>query len=155
MKEIFNILFLTTFILISISGCSTESQSNNIAKNKKYSNFTQQEFEHIERNDLRRSQPSSSGIPAERPRIIAKEKEKTIKPQIVTNSKLSEKNKERLQEINQNLAFFCMKHRQDSHFQSENQCLGFTKKVLEQCEKKHKIINSVMVSCIKERLKRK
>lgn len=156
MKSLINILFLTTIFSLNISGCSTEKQTNkNRFTNKKYSSSTQQEFENIERNDLKHSQYTTTRLPLEKPRVVLKEREKVIEPQIVANSKLSEKNQERLQEINQNLAFFCMKHRQDSRFKSENQCLEFTKKVLVQCEKKHNIINSVMVSCIKEQLKKR
>ena len=70
--------------------------------------------------------------------------------------KLSAKNQERLQEINQNLAFFCMKHRKDPLFQdNEDKCLAFTKKILKICEKKHQIINTVMVNCIKDHLKKR
>lgn len=77
------------------------------------------------------------------------------KAELQAPTQLSAKNEERLQEINQNLAFFCMKHRQDSAFKNEEGCLAFTKKVLKSCEKKHQIINTVMVNCIKERLKKK
>lgn len=67
--------------------------------------------------------------------------------------KLSAKEQECLQEINQNLAFFCMNHQKHKNFQDEKQCLSYTKKVLDRCEEKHKkTVSTSMVHCVKKQL---
>jgi hypothetical protein len=156
------ILSLVMIALI-VASCSSETKVEEGPK--KYSSDTQREFEAIENNDLRVNPPYRSTIKSpSRPSVVIKEipHEKTKIKDIDTAqaipsgpSQLSTKNQERLQEINQNLAFFCMKHRKDGAFKNEEQCASFTKKVLVACEKKHKLINTIMVNCIKERLKKR
>ncbi|MDO9182696.1 MAG: hypothetical protein Q7U04_09820 [Bacteriovorax sp.] len=154
------------FTLVIVS-CSSESKKQ--VSEKAYSSNTQKEFEAIEKNDLRSNPPyRANQRPATRPPVVIKgpSHEKKIQkenasesmPQIteaIDTSNLSAKNQERMQEINQNLAFFCMKHRKDRAFQDEESCLAYTKKILVGCEKKHKLINTIMVNCIKEQLKKR
>ena len=134
-----------------------------------YSPNSEKEFEDIEDSDLDENPPMAPILKAaprhsagtkepshEKPKEAAKETSKeTIKTSPVSLNQLSVKNQERLQEINQNLAFFCMKHRNEELFKNEEHCLAFTKKVLAECEKKHKLLNTVMVNCIKDRLKKR
>ena len=153
---------------IFLAGCSSEPK--NEESQKTFSEKTQKEFESIEKTDLRISPPRQTlNKPAAKPPAQIKEviKEKSKEPlkessatlipnsESTDRSQLSAKNQERLQEINQNLSFFCMKHRKDKTFKDEDHCLAFTKKVLKKCEKKHKLINTIMVNCIKERLKKR
>lgn len=150
-------------ILYFVASCSTVQSPQTVEKT--YSDETLREFEAIEKNDLRTSPASRPVVTKPTPKstiqfkAIPTEKHKAANPVLSIDttdlSQLSAKNQERLQEINQNLAFFCMKHRKDSIFQDQEQCLAFTKKVLEACEKKHKLINTVMVNCIKVRLKKR
>ncbi|MGZ3807682.1 MAG: hypothetical protein ACXVCE_06315 [Bacteriovorax sp.] len=167
----FEIALVLTLILIA--GCSTES--TNTAQKKQttkiYSASTQREFEEIEKTDVLHPSAAKQNRPAQKttispkemnremskelPKKMPKEIEAPTSPELVAMSKLSTKNQERLQEINQNLAFYCMKHRKDPSFLSEEKCLAFTQKVLDSCEKKHKLIYTVMVNCIKQRLKKR
>lgn len=63
---------------------------------------------------------------------------------------------ERLIEINQNLAFFCMKHRKDPAFGGdEEKCMKFVNKTMNNCQKKHKIVNSKLLNCIQTKLKKR
>lgn len=132
-----------------------------------YSISTENEFELIEKNDFShktytRSNPKPMTL-KESPRVtpvevqLETQKETPAQnlsnPTIQASSKLSAKNQERLQEINQNLAFYCMKHRNDPAYKNEEKCLKFTEKVLNSCQKEHRIVNAVMLSCIKGRLK--
>jgi sugar-specific transcriptional regulator TrmB len=157
------ILFYVALTIITVS-CSSEPKTKPVEKT--YSSTTQKEFETIEKNDLRTNPPYRTTVkPTPRPSVVIKEAVHEKQKEVVketpaisetTNvTQLNAKNQERLQEINQNLAFFCMKHRKDKDFQDEDHCLAFTKKVLTACEKKHKLINTVMVNCIKDRLKKR
>lgn len=152
MKKISNTI-LSLAVLLLATACSSTPQDEN-GSPKVYSSSTQREFEAIEKNDLNiaptyrsSSKTPKSSNEAPPPKIPS--------PKIVPSQHLSAKNEERLQEINQQLAFFCMKHRKDPAFSNEEKCLQFTKKALEACEKKHQIINSVMLNCVKERLKKR
>ncbi len=151
---------MTYAIAISfIVSCSSESPK---PQAKTYSSSTMKEFEAIEKSDVPSANrsiisprpidlPSTKIIGREAP-IKAKKEEST---KLIPADKLSPKSQERLQEINQNLAFYCMKHRNDSAFSSEEKCLKFTQTVLNYCEKRHKIVNTVMVNCIKDKLKKR
>ena len=155
-------------ILIFIESCSSAPEIR--PEQNTYSPSTQKAFETIEKTDLHPTQTiSQKNRPAPRISSVSKSslrekpkevlKETSVAP-ILSNDttdirKLSAKNQERLQEINQNLIFFCMKHRKDPAFQNEERCMAFTKKILARCEKKHKLINTVMVNCIKDRLKKR
>lgn len=171
MKKYNFALLLAYSALLFFVSCSTAQKEEKATK--QYSNNTQKEFESIEKGEVKfktPNRPARQQTPAlkpapqikelnketikETPKPIVKETPKQESTELVTSSQLNAKNQERLQEINQNLAFFCMKHRNDHMFSSEENCLKFTKKVLNDCEKTHKIINTVMVNCIKDRLRK-
>jgi hypothetical protein len=166
MKQLTKFLYSALALGLLVS-CSSETTKPDNTETKVYSSSTQKEFEAIEKGDIapvpsyRRERPQriSPNVvqPAQPQKELPKEKipAKIQNPELVANGQLNAKNQERLQEINQNLAFFCMKHRKDANFGSEEQCLKFTKKVLNECEKKHKLINTVMVNCIKTHLKKR
>lgn len=153
MKKISNTI-LSVCVLLLTTACSSTPQYENGLRSRVYSNSTEREFEAIEKNDFKtaptyrstiKTPKSSNETPS--PKILS--------PKIAPSQRLSVKNEERLQEINQQLAFFCMKHRKDPAFLNEEKCLQFTKKALEACEKKHQIINSVMLNCVKQQLKKR
>lgn len=170
MKKYELIILLSSCLLWLVSCSSTEQKSLEPTK-KVYSRSTEKEFEDIEKYDFGNKtnyRPATTGKSRNAPgmaplknhpkEVITEtppEKYGSGNAELQAPTQLSAKNEERLQEINQNLAFFCMKHRQDPAFKNEENCLAFTKKVLKSCEKKHQIINTVMVNCIKERLKKK
>ena len=71
-----------------------------------------------------------------------------------TPSNANSKADERLIEINQNLAFFCMKHRKNPAFGAdEAKCMSFVNKTMSACQKVHKIVNSKLLNCIQTKLK--
>lgn len=75
-------------------------------------------------------------------------------PVPVTKARSNSKTDERLIEINQNLAFYCMKHRKDPSFGgSEAKCMKFVNKTMNNCQKIHRIVNSKLLSCIQKKLK--
>ncbi len=87
------------------------------------------------------------------------QKEKSITgliPKSETKPKKSAPQDERLIEINQNLAFYCMKHRKDPRFgDSEERCMAFVNKSMKDCQKVHKTPNKKLLACIQTKLKRR
>ena len=160
-----SLLQFFSFVAIAILVASCSSQAPKGPTEKTYSSRTLKEFEAIEKSETysAQSENTTSKQNNRAPKRPAHPKQKeTAKENLPPNpiviasdvSQLSAKNQERLQEINQNLAFFCMKHRKSRSFKSEEQCLVFTKKIQTFCEKKHKLINKVMLNCIKAQLKK-
>jgi hypothetical protein len=73
----------------------------------------------------------------------------------VIDSPAPKKVDERLVEINQNLAFYCMKHRKDPAYGGdEAKCLKFVTKVQKSCQNQHRIVNSKLLNCIRSGLKK-
>ncbi len=149
------LLFLV--LLLGLGACSHEE--TRAVQEKTYSASTQKEFEAIEKGDVKQSIPPAHDIRQTKKTTQAPLPRKTEVPAKpleqtkISSDDLSSRAQERLQEINQNLAFYCMKHR--NSFASEEKCLQFTKKILKSCEQKHKLINTVMVNCIKDQLKKR
>lgn len=57
-------------------------------------------------------------------------------------------------EVEQNLTFFCMKHRKSSRFREENSCQLFTQEKLKECQDIHlETDNARLISCVKSRLR--
>lgn len=78
-----------------------------------------------------------------------------IESPILKNSHTNTRTDERLIEINQNLAFFCMKHRKNPVYGGdEARCMKYVNFVMEDCQKKHRIVNSKLLSCIQKKLKK-
>jgi len=149
------LLFILIFALVSCSHEETQP-----VREKSYSASTEKEFAAIEKGDVKQSIPPAYDIRESKKTVQvpkAKKSESQTKPveqtKMAPEDSISGRAQERLQEINQNLAFYCMKHR--GSFSSEEKCLQFTKKILKSCEKKHKLINTVMVNCIKDQLKKR
>lgn len=68
----------------------------------------------------------------------------------------SKKTDERLIEINQNLAFYCMKHRKNPAYGGdEAKCLKFVEKVQKNCQAKNPQVNSKLLNCIRSGLKKR
>ena len=79
--------------------------------------------------------------------------EKSSLPQMA-KEKSSSKADERMIEINQNLAYYCMKQRKNSTFGGdESKCMKFVNKSMKQCQKIHHIVNSHLLNCIQSKLK--
>lgn len=75
---------------------------------------------------------------------------------VLRNTQSSSKADERLIEINQNLAFYCMKHRKDPVYGGdEAKCMKFVNKVMSDCQKQHRIVNSKLLNCIQTKLKKR
>lgn len=75
---------------------------------------------------------------------------------VLRNTQSSSKADERLIEINQNLAFYCMKHRKNPAYGGdEAKCMKFVNKVMANCQKQHRIVNSKLLNCIQTKLKKR
>ena len=138
-------IILICLILVAF-GCSTTPKIEQDSSDKVYSKATEEEFAAIEKNGF-----NNQLSPVKRIENDQIAKQQKFEPPVVKSSSI---NQERLQEINQNLAFFCMKKRKDVVFSNEEKCQYFTKQVLNNCEKKYPLLNSAMLSCIKKRLKK-
>ena len=70
-------------------------------------------------------------------------------------TQFNSKTDERLIEINQNLAFYCMKHRKKlAYGGDENKCMKYVNTIMDNCQKKHLIVNSKLLNCIQKKLKK-
>lgn len=154
--------FFLAFCLTLISCSSTEEP----AQERAYSEDTNKAFLEIERGGsyyLKKPQPST--VPPQvmmppaktskeariGPRAVAKKEDGLQVSQIKSNGN----NQERLIEINQNLAFYCMKNRKSSVFGGdEKKCMNFVNTSLKKCQKLHKNINSKLLACLNGQLKR-
>lgn len=75
---------------------------------------------------------------------------------VLRNTQSTSKADERLIEINQNLAFYCMKHRKNPAYGGdESKCMKFVNIVMSNCQKQHRIVNSKLLNCIQTKLKNK
>lgn len=82
-------------------------------------------------------------------------KAEELKP-VLRNTQSSSKADERLIEINQNLAFYCMKHRKNPAYGGdEAKCMKFVNNVMSNCQKQHRIVNSKLLNCIQTKLKKR
>lgn len=73
-----------------------------------------------------------------------------------TKGTQSKKTDERLIEINQNLAFYCMKQRKNPAYGGdEAKCLKFVEKVQKNCQAKNPQVNSKLLNCIRSGLKKR
>lgn len=156
------ILKYTVCLYVVLLSTSCSMYKNKFNSNAKvYSISTENEFELIEKNDLYRETYNKTSAPSltlkNPPKNIVPTPENPSKnvnaPTVSASNKLSSKNQERIIEINQNLAFYCMKHRNDPVYKSEDGCLKFTEKVLNRCQNEHQVVSAAMLSCIKTRLK--
>jgi hypothetical protein len=169
---------LSCLTLLFFISCATEEKKPAV---KNYSDDTNRAFEMIERGGsyylkkAPRSAPTPQiAVPETPKRVVTplapapekneaeiftideninyKEKTQPTRP-IVTPA--PRKVDERLVEINQNLAFYCMKHRKDPAYGgNEEKCLKFVEKVQKNCQAKHRIVNSKLLSCIRTGLKK-
>jgi hypothetical protein len=150
----FSYLSLLSCLLL-LASCASETKKPEV---KTYSADTNRAFEMIERGTYLKQAPSDAPPPQiEAPKkpvkknqpaeeVVIEEKKSATHP----NSKVEE----RLIEINQNLAFYCMKHRKDAVYGGdEEKCLKFVKKVQSSCQNKHRLVNSKLVHCIRTGLK--
>lgn len=155
--------------LLFLGACATEEKQE---EPKTYSPDTNRAFEMIERGGsyYLKQAPKTQAPPqveAPAPKRVVKKVEPEIKEDIVIDDQINYQEKaaptpkvaakvdERLIEINQHLAFYCMKHRSDATFGGdESACLRHVNKVQKDCQKKHRIVNSKLLSCIKTGLKR-
>ena len=152
--------YFLSLCLILFSACSSNEEKT---KTKKYSDDTNRAFEMIERGGsyyLKKapvqsvpvpqiSAPQASSIPEKRRKV-----QPLISP-VESVKKSSPKTDERLIEINQNLAFYCMKHRKDPRYGGdEARCMTFVNKTMSDCQKLHTNVNSKLLNCIQTKLKK-
>lgn len=88
------------------------------------------------------------------PEIRSNPKAEVLRP-VLKNTQSTSKADERLIEINQNLAFYCMKHRKKSAYGGdEAKCMKHVNSVMSSCQKQHRIVNSKLLNCIQKKLKK-
>lgn len=161
MKKYFKLL-----ILLLVASCA---QAQKETESKTYSEDTNRAFEMIERGDsyylkkppIQNSPPQIQTSPKKRrlsaknTEVIANDKKisSPVKPTL-KKSQSNSKTDERLIEINQNLAFYCMKNRNKPAYGGiEAKCLEYVNAVMEKCQKKHRTVNSKLLNCIQKKLK--
>ena len=149
-------------ILLPLLFFSCASKDKTPVTKMTYSEETTRTFEEIEREqllqyyrDLRAKEtvsPRASKPRASRPQ--------TSKPATISANKPAPKSaaqkadpEELQKEIEQNLVFFCMRHRQDSRFSDEAVCKEFTAKIYQECQEKFEADDRRLFNCIKPKLK--
>lgn len=162
MIQSFALVLLTAFFL---GGCSTTEEK--VEKKKVYSAETNRAFEMIERGynapPLRAAPVAVTPPQVQRQRPVERqviEKPVDDTPNVVAESKKSTPPKKRqsdkIIELNQNLAFYCMKHRKDPVFNNdEKKCMDHVERILNDCERRSSNNDSKTLSCVKNRLSHK
>ena len=89
---------------------------------------------------------SNDIVPNQKKSMIKRQKNKIV---IETNH---DGDDDKIIELNQNLAFYCMKSTRKSHFKNEEECLNHVQATLDKCEKSHQTVNKSMVNCVKNSL---
>lgn len=156
------VLVCTTAFLLG--SCSTDEK--NIEEEKKvYSAETNRAFEMIERGynapPLKKA-PVSIAPPQVQRKVVETPRRETVyeKEKVDTPSVKPVESKKRqsdkIIELNQNLAFYCMKHRKDPVFKNdEKKCMDHVERILDNCEKSSSGNDSKTLSCVKSRLSHK
>lgn len=161
--------YLICCVLLFAAACANNEEK---PKAKTYSNETNRAFEMIERGgSYYLKKPPTQEVktpqiaPAPAPLVTRKKKivnqplapvapEAPITPTPQPSKPV--KVDERLVEINQNLAFYCMKHRKDSVYGGdEAKCMSFVNKTMKSCQEQHQGVNAQLLKCIQTRLKNK
>lgn len=118
--------FLTFFIFTGCSSQQTENEHGHI-KNPQNENI-------LHNNDFTPKRPI-----------------KTVDNQFTIETN-KDGNDERINELNQNLTYYCMKGTRRLRFKSEIECQNFVKSTLLHCEKNHRIVNRALIDCVKSNL---
>lgn len=129
------------FLLFFIMSCSTHNVTPEVLVEKNYSQETNRAFSMIENNGSYRTKKTLSPV------------DKTLpKPKLELNQRKNTSHA--LIEINQNLTFYCMKHRKDKRFGgSEKKCLDHVNLILEKCQKFYSHSNQRLLKCLKTKIK--
>lgn len=169
MIQSFALVLLTAFVL---GGCSTTEEK--VEKKKVYSAETNRAFEMIERGynapPLRAAPVAVTPPQVQRQRPQEKPQDRPVERQVyerpvdtpsvvapVTKSTPPKKRQsDKIIELNQNLAFYCMKHRKDPVFNNdEKKCMDHVERILNDCERRSSNNDSKTLSCVKNRLSHK
>jgi PBP1b-binding outer membrane lipoprotein LpoB len=134
-------------VAIMITSCANElkygdTENKNTDSQKSYSKSTLNQFEQIEKSDFKARDQSTKG--PESTRSVSNNTFEITSPSGNVSDKLNE--------LNQNLAYFCMKQRKNSRFKKEDDCKNFVKKMLDHCQKKYSKVNSSLIKCVKSGL---
>ena len=175
--------YLLSICLVFVAACASNEEKT---EPKKYSEDTNRAFEMIERGGsyyLKKAPENSVRVPQVKApqKKATPEKKKTeplaVKEVVVIDEKINyeeeklapaelapnphvkrntSRTDERLIEINQNLAFYCMKNRNDPRFGGdEKKCMTFVNRTMTGCQKVHRIVNSKLLNCIQTKLRKK
>lgn len=140
-------------------GCSTSETEQNETQ-KTYSEETNRAFEMIERGYPKWEEQKKEAPRPVAPQYVQPHKERTIPlkkslpngPSVTSAPKMSDK----LVELNQNLAFYCMKHRKDAVFKNdEKKCMDYVGRMLNQCQNQFPKSHSRLLACVKKKLNQK
>lgn len=164
---------LQYFTLLLFVSCASDEKA---VTSKTYSEDTNRAFEMIERGGsyylkkaptytappqieapvkAQRKKVSVIQVQPAREEIVIDEKISEPTP-VIRNTKAAPKVDERLIEINQNLAFYCMKNRKNPAYGgNEAKCMKHVDKVMNDCKKQYSTVNSKLLNCIQKKFKGK
>lgn len=151
------LLLLTAFL----AGCSSTPETE--PEEKTYSEETNRAFELIERGynapPLKKAPAPNPapqiGEPPSSDAVTSRTTKKSFERPSIPTAKAgrSGKKSEKLIELNQNLAFYCMKHRNNPVFKNdEKKCMDHVNRVLADCQKRTPDVHAMLLSCVKKRL---
>ena len=149
MKKNLNIRAITfpSLILLyffTFAGCSSSQ------KKASYSRSTKNIFNQIERarllNHYRELRKNGNPRPKYRPARRPKPRRRSV---MTTSQRQAVE-----RELNQNLSYFCMRHRKSSRFDDRDECDTYVRNVLEKCRSKIDLNNGrKLMRCLKRNLK--
>jgi len=149
------ILFISFFL-----GACAQNTSRKPRRKTTYSAETQKTFEDIERE---KAIESYRKLRLENWKYYTKEKKKKrtrpVYRKKIYKKKIVKKRRplvdpvEQENEINQNLAYYCMEHRKDARFNEENDCKLFTENIFKNCKIENNLGEPELLTCVKSRLK--
>lgn len=157
------LILLVAFVFF-LTACSSSDQLNEEKdlESKVYSDETNRAFEMIERGygnsavqkNLSTVQAPQVGYQSTKPKASKTTSIPSIPvaPKAAPEKKQSDKKDEKMIELNQNLAFYCMKHRKDNRFKNdEKKCIDYVTGILNQCQSNNSA-HSKLLSCVKKKL---
>lgn len=150
---------LKTLLIIALPvlyGCLT-TENDRSDTPKTYSEETNRAFEMIERGYPKWEEQKKESPRLAAPQYVQPSKERInpINKSLPTDQSTTSAPKvpARLVELNQNLAFYCMKHRKDAVFKNnEKKCMDYVGRTLNQCQSKYPQSHSRLLTCVKKKL---
>lgn len=139
------IIYIYSGLILVLLSCA----SNESTKNEAYSNSTIDEFQKIESSNYLSGKKTTPNESIDKKSSTPLSKQKNISISIKTDLP---GNEERIAELNQNLAIYCMKKSRVRNFKNEKHCLDFVQESLNKCEENQNKATHGLISCVKKKL---